>query len=138
MFFFFFFFFLKRKEGRASGEAAEGKDRVRVGGRGYGVREKEAPARRDASSSAFEHSLASALLLRTHIPFLKLTVLSRQKTLDNLVGARSAERSRPCAGALRATELAAIDAGAEISARSRAHEDHALLLLAAAAPAGAS
>lgn len=73
-----------------------------------------------------------------NISLPKLTELSRQKTEASLVGARSAERSRPCAGVPREMEVTKKEKGAAARVKSRAHEDHALPLIDTAAPAGAA
>lgn len=83
--------------------------------------------------SSISFSLSAALL--SAFP-LSLTALSRQKTDASLVGARSADESRPCACAprVKTSEVMAIAKGADISTPSSAHEESALVLLA---PAGA-
>ena len=77
-------------------------------------------------------SKTSSPLYSSIPPSKKLTELSRQKTEASLVGARSAEESRPCAEAPRESDVTTIEAGAAKRMQSSAHEDHALPLLAAA------
>lgn len=85
----------------------------------------------------FRAYLSFSRLYSALSPLHKLTALRRQKTDASLVGARSADESRPCACAPRVkiSEVMAIEQGVDNRIPSSAHEESALLLLLA--PAGA-